>query len=72
MRVEFRTIYDESVLITNVNCVYDSKDAVSVSCECGNQLKVFLDATDDCTPLLYADSLAISKSCIKKEIICKE
>ena len=72
MRVEFETIYDESVLITNVNNVYDSIDAVSVSCQCGDQLKVFLDGTDDCTPLFYADSLAIPKSCIKKEIICKE
>ena len=72
MKVEFNTIYDKPVRITSINSIYDSKDAVSVSCQCGDQLKVFLDATDDCTPLFYADSLAIPKSCIKNEIICKE
>lgn len=72
MKVEFRTIYDESVLITNVDQVSDAPDAVVITSKCGEMLKMFMDATDDCTPLLYSEHLAIPKSCIKKEIHCKE
>ena len=70
MRVVFNTVYDERVIITNVEAVTDAPDALVVTAKLGDNLKLFVNGTEDCTPMIYADHIAIPKECISKEITC--